>query len=169
MCFQIISAEALYQAANSFSFPKSVINFTGQLPSIPTVCKHNEPIMSGELFVRVTFSHNTFCYSLQLLHGLETPKVLVCRNLCAMCQAKSGLDLYTDVPLYYADDDTRILVDLSLLKRFAQILWNTNSFHFQRVPNSSILTTTSWPIDNFRNFLGYQSKVVIIDVLIPAI
>ena len=61
--------------------------------------------MSGELFVCAIFSH-------RLLHGLETPKVLVYRNhLCA--KQNPGLDLHTD-------DDARILLDLSLIKTFAQ-------------------------------------------------
>ena len=61
--------------------------------------------MSGELFVCAIFSH-------RLLHGLETPKVLVYRNHLSAKQ-NPGLDLHTD-------DDARILLDLSLIKTFAQ-------------------------------------------------
>ena len=60
-----------------------------------------------------------FCYSYQLLHGLETPKVLVYRNhLCT--KQNPVLHLHTDVSLCYAADDARILLDLSLFKKFAQ-------------------------------------------------
>ena len=58
-----------------------------------------------------------FCYSHQLLHGLETPKVLIYRNhLCA--KQNPGLDLYTNAFLCYDEDDGRILPELSPLKTF---------------------------------------------------
>ena len=127
------------------------------------------PIKSGELFVRATFSHNIFfAIAINFSMDWKTPKVLAYRNhLCA--KPNPGLDLYTDISLCYPDDDACILLDLSLLKTFAQTFVEYEFLPFRTCAKQFDTYHYFLAHGKFCHFLVYRPKVVIIDVLASAI